>query len=217
MGEKELEAEEDNLREEAASASPEDKSSLMKGLMEVMEKMKDLEKNGASAPPQQPPVNEKVEAAVRAFGQNMQKGESYEAPGSNDEQLQACTLMAVRRFSNERKLFQRLVADESPLTPGEASKEVVFKVIASCLKKLSKEHLEDFRASGGFAIDSGLWRHLSDDMVNEAENKKSSITLQGDVFRLGFDKARWAQMKRHVAKHLEHLQLETGSGEHVEL
>lgn len=197
IAEKEFESQVEAHREQEAN---EDKGSLVAGLMEVMNKLKELESN-PPAPTQDPVKNEKVEEAVRAFEQSMKPEGAAEPKPLEDDELRACALMSIRRFggSAEAQTLLQRFSDEQAVSPGEASKSTVFKGIVVCLKTLSKDALADFHTAGGFAVNSQ--RSLPDAMAQEAESKKSAVPLQGEVFQLGFNKPKWALLRRLIAAH----------------
>jgi hypothetical protein len=208
LAEKELEAQVEELRENTAS---EDKGKLVESLMEVMAKLKDLEadqKAAGPAPVKDPMKSEKIQEAVRAFEASMKSSEADESQPIQEDQLHACTLMSARRYAGAgdtsaketRDLLERFAAAESPLSPGEAAKSVIFRGIVICLKQLGEDALADFRTSGGFG--SGSEQSLPDTMAQEAESKKAHITWSGAVFQLGFDKVRWALLRRIVVQYL---------------
>merc|ERR1711924_545993 len=114
----------------------EDKSKLVEGLMEVLGKLKELEKNPPT--PKEPVKNEKVEEAVKAFESSMKSGAAEEVALEEDE-LNACATMATRRYTGSidgrvakeaRSLLERLAEEPPTLSAGEASKTAVFKSIA---------------------------------------------------------------------------------------
>merc|ERR1712232_1442157 len=134
-----------------------------------MAKLKDLETAQANAPaaPAEPVKNEKVEAAVRAFEASM-KNEGKEVPEAQalkEDELHACALMSARHFSDadSQSILQRFISVDGQLSAGEASKTLVFKSIAACLKSLQEQDLLDFSKAGGFGLDSRI--ALSPDMV----------------------------------------------------
>eukprot|EP00929_Paragymnodinium_shiwhaense_P065048 TRINITY_DN3264_c0_g3_i1.p1 TRINITY_DN3264_c0_g3~~TRINITY_DN3264_c0_g3_i1.p1 ORF type:complete len:217 (+),score=54.48 TRINITY_DN3264_c0_g3_i1:378-1028(+) len=185
-------------------------------LTQLMLKLKDIEKASAEAPqqtaPKEHPSVDLVEQMVKAIASKRQEDEDLPL---EENKLEACMLMAGRRYGDEafrreeaepskaaletRELLTRFAEGGPDFSVGAASKTDVFRAIVLCFSELQDSVVAEFKADGGFARENR--RTLPDHIADQAKTKKRAVMLSGDVFKMSFEKPRWANLRR-AAKHL---------------
>lgn len=198
---KELMANIEAIEKESTSAKSQDNHIQMaQAMAEAMKARKEKEEQQEKAPLQQNSLHACTLLAARHYcdpNRNKAPAKGSDASTSKEEALQGP--MAATEV---RSLLERFAAGKKaavPLDVGDVAYATVFRGIAACLNWMDQDRLEEFHAAGGFEITSS--EALDEQLVNEAEGKKTAMPLTGNVFKLGFDKAKWSELRRIVARY----------------